>query len=61
MLELGSLLNMSEIDQNKPKLGVNYSNLERNTTKFYICIERGDSALQRGVEQSAVYGVSFEL
>ena len=44
-LNLAHFLNMSKIDQNKPKLDVNYSNLERNTAKCYIRNERGGSAI----------------
>ena len=43
--EIDALLNMSEIDQNKPKLDVNYSNLERKTAQCYIWNERGGNAL----------------
>ena len=61
MLELGSLLNMSEIDQNKPKLDVNYSHLERNTAKCYIWNDRVGNALENGVQDSPVCLANFEL
>ena len=44
-LNLGGFLKKREMDQNKPKLDVNYSNLERNTAKCYIWNERGENAL----------------
>ena len=52
---------MSDIDQNKPKLDVNYSNLERNTAKFHIWNDRGEIALEDGVQASAICIASFEL
>ena len=60
-LELGSHLNISEIDQNKPKLDVNYSNLERNTATCYIWNERRESALEDGLQDSPVCLDCFEL
>ena len=44
-LELGSLLNMSEMKLNKPILDVNYSNMGRKTALCYIWNERGGNAL----------------
>ena len=44
-LNLGGFVKKREMDQNKSKLDVNYSNLERNTANCYIWNERGENAL----------------
>ena len=46
---------MSEIDQNKPKLDVNYSNLERKTAKGYIYGMKEEEMLSKMVYRSLLY------
>ena len=56
-LELGSLLNMSETVQNKPKLDVNNSNLYRNAAKRNTYVMKVEEVLSKMVYMSLLYAL----
>ena len=49
------------MDQNKPKFDMYHSNVERNNAKCYISNERGETALQEVVQNSAVFSAVCEF
>ena len=52
-------MNMSEIDQNKPKLDVNNSNLYRNAAKSYTYVMKEEEVLSKMVYRSLLYDLQI--